>query len=126
MKSVNEVWIKTVFYVFNTVFVGEYDGKLNKNKKNSPAWIWTHNFGKKSHFLKSVTKKSDIKRVIKKEWYHMNRALVYFFIILDGAATTLLSCDPLPEVKEAFENLISRNPKTFWTSGKYIPSNLSK
>ena len=45
--SVNEVWIKTVFYVFNTVFDGEYDGKLKKDKKNSPAGIWTHNFEKK-------------------------------------------------------------------------------
>ena len=32
-SSVNEVWIKIAFYVFNTVFDGEYDRKLKKNKK---------------------------------------------------------------------------------------------
>ena len=32
-SSVNEVWIKSAFYVFNTVFDGEYDRKLKKIKK---------------------------------------------------------------------------------------------
>ena len=46
-SSVNEVWIKSAFYVFNTVFDREYNRKLKKDKKNSPAGIWTHNFEKK-------------------------------------------------------------------------------
>ena len=29
-SSVNEVWIKSAFYVFSTVFDGEYDRKLKK------------------------------------------------------------------------------------------------
>ena len=33
-SSVNEVWIKSAFYLFKTVFDGEYDRKLKKNKKN--------------------------------------------------------------------------------------------
>ena len=32
-SSVNEVWIKSAFYVFNTVFDGEYDRKIKKIKK---------------------------------------------------------------------------------------------
>ena len=47
-SSVNEVWIKSAFYVFNTVFDREYNRKLKKDKKNSPAGIWTHNFEKKT------------------------------------------------------------------------------
>ena len=66
-SSVNEVWIKSAFYVFNTVFDREYNRKLKTDKKNSPAGIWTHNFEKNSHFSKSVTKKSDKKRVIPHE-----------------------------------------------------------
>ena len=32
-SSVNEVWIKSAYHIFNTVFDGEYDGKLKKIKK---------------------------------------------------------------------------------------------
>ena len=32
-SSVNEVWIKSAFYVFNTVFDREYNRKLKKDKK---------------------------------------------------------------------------------------------
>ena len=74
-SSVNEVWIKSAFYVFNTVFDREYNRKLKKDKKNSPAGIWTHNFEKNSHFRKELLKKSHFKRVTKKEWHHMNKAL---------------------------------------------------
>ena len=92
-SSVNEVWIKTVFYVFNTVFDGEYDGKLKKDKKNSPAGIWTHNFEKNSHFRKELLKKSHFKRVTKKEWYHMNRALetLYSFFVVSIIQVILIS-----------------------------------
>ena len=47
-------------YVFNTFFDGEYDGKLKKDKKDSPAGIWTHNFEKKQSLSKRVTKKESL------------------------------------------------------------------
>ena len=59
-SSVNEVWIKSAFYVFNTVFDREYNRKLKKDKKNSPAGIWTHNFEKKQSLSKRVTKKESL------------------------------------------------------------------
>ena len=79
-SSVNEVWIKSAFYVFNTVFDREYNRKLKKDKKNSPAGIWTHNFEKNSHFRKELLKKSHFKRVTKKEWHHMNKAIVTMYL----------------------------------------------
>ena len=43
------------------------------------------------------------------------------YLLLDGAATTLLSCDQsLLEINEAFGNLTSRDPKIFWTSGQWM------
>ena len=81
-SSVNEVWIKSAFYVFNTVFDREYNRKLKKDKKNSPAGIWTHNFEKNSHFRKELLKKSHFKRVTKKVWHHMNKAYGPTFVVV--------------------------------------------
>ena len=63
-SSVNEVWIKSAFYVFNTVFDGEYDGKLKKKFKKIPQPGFEPTTLKKTVTFKKRYKK----RVIKKEW----------------------------------------------------------
>ena len=92
-SSVNEVWIKSAFYVFNTVFDREYNRKLKKDKKNSPAGIWTHNFEKNSHFRKELLKKSHFKRVTKKEWHHMNKAWDSYYQIFTFLKQILFHVD---------------------------------
>ncbi len=58
-SSVNEVWIKSAFYVFNTVFDGEYDRKFKKNKK-FPQPGFEPTTLKKESLSQRVTKKASL------------------------------------------------------------------
>ena len=59
-SSVNEVWIKSAFYVFNTVFDREYNRKLKKDKKKIPSRDLNPHLWKKQSLSKRVTKKESL------------------------------------------------------------------
>ena len=59
-SSVNEVWIKSAFYVFNTVFDREYNRKLKKDKKKFPSRDLNPQLWKKQSLSKRVTKKESL------------------------------------------------------------------
>lgn len=72
-------------------------------------------------YTRDLGEKSRISQMALLYLYHSSSALFSCPLAMtDGAARVLEKFGQTPEQKNAFKHLISRDPKTFWTSGQWM------